>query len=147
MSKRVKIIIVAVVAVLLLSIGFTTLVSAQESQGEEADTTQETQEEGVCTCKGPFQNYISKVADILEIEEEELINACNQARQQTADEVMDRCLERAMGNECINEQEANQIREWWQNRPKEALQDMGQCARVHLRAAKCHRLIHCCPCE
>jgi len=145
MSKRVKIIILAVVAVLLLSIGFTTLVSAQEPLEEEINTAQESSEAD--TCKGPFQNYISDVADILEIEEEELINACNQARQQTVDEALEKWLDRAVEDECIDEQEASEIREWWQNRPKDALQDAGKCARLHIRAARCHRLMQCCPCQ
>lgn len=72
----------------------------------------------------PKDLIISKVAAILGIPEEQLSEAIEQARQELQAEVQERIQERqeerlqeAVENGTITEDEANQIREWWQNRP------------------------------
>lgn len=145
MSKRAKIITIALVLVLLLTIGLTSFALAQNSTDQGNNTSEE-----------PSQSYTDRVASILGIDEEQLIDACKQARQETADAWIDKCLQRAIDNGCINEQEANQVREWWQNRPQDSLEKLAKCARFHIRSEICqHRLLHhpklCpelgCPCE
>ena len=72
----------------------------------------------------PKDLVISKVAAILGISEEQLTAATEQAIQELQAEVQERIQERqeerlqeAVENGTITEDEANQIREWWQSRP------------------------------
>jgi hypothetical protein len=78
---------------------------------------------------------IAKVADILGISEEQLTAATEQARQELQAEMQERIQERqeerlqnAVENGVITEDEANQIREWWQSRPAalDKLRPIGQ---------------------
>jgi hypothetical protein len=72
----------------------------------------------------PKDLIIGKVAATLGISEEQLTAAIEEARQELQVEVQERIQERqeerlqeAVENGTITEDEANQIREWWQNRP------------------------------
>jgi len=72
----------------------------------------------------PKDLVIARAAEILGIPEEELIAATEQARLELQQEAQERIRERneerlqnAVDNGTITEEEANQIREWWQNRP------------------------------
>lgn len=67
---------------------------------------------------------ISKVADILGVTVEQLTAATDQAREELRAEAQERIRERneerlqnAVENGVITEDEANQIREWWESRP------------------------------
>lgn len=65
---------------------------------------------------------IGKVAEILEIPEEDLINALRQAQQEIGQEMREgafiTALERAVVDERITQEEADQIEAWWQQRPE-----------------------------
>ncbi|UCC60295.1 MAG: hypothetical protein JSV02_00275 [Dehalococcoidia bacterium] len=121
MSRRAKIITITIAMLLLITVGLTTFVLAQESAETEVDIAE-----------NPKQTFISKVANILGIEEEQLVNAFKQAHQEMKAEFFERCLQHALDNECINKQEADQIREWQQSMP-DVLQDCGQKMRLRLR--------------
>ncbi len=123
MSKRAKLITVVVAMLLLLTVGLTTFVLAQESPTEESDTTE-----------SPRQTFISRVASILGVEEEQLADALKQARQEMKEEAVDRCLQYALDNEYIDEQEASEIREWREN-IQDMLRDFGERMRLHLKDA------------
>jgi hypothetical protein len=73
----------------------------------------------------PRELVISKVAAALGISEEQLTAAIDQAQQELQAEVRAQIQERqeerlqnAVENGTITEDEANQIREWWQSRPE-----------------------------
>ena len=120
MSKRVKLFTIVVAMLLLLTVGLTTFVLAQESPEQEGDVTE-----------SPKQTFIGRVANILGVEEEQLVDAFKQAHQEMKEEVVERCLQYALDNEYIDEQEADQIREWRQNLP-DVLKDFGNRMRLHL---------------
>jgi len=72
----------------------------------------------------PRDAVISKVAEIMGISEEQLTAAIEQAREELRAEAQERMRERneerlqnAVDSGVITEEEANQIREWWQSRP------------------------------
>lgn len=113
MSKKVKVLISVVATILLLAVGTTTVVMAQE----EPESTPEIRANGL----------IARVADILDVPEEDLIDAFKQARQEIRQEIREkavlRAIERAVEKGLIDEDEAGQIIEWWEQRP-EAVQDM-----------------------
>ena len=72
----------------------------------------------------PRDIFISKVADILGLTEEQVADAIEQARQEMRDEVLGQCLDNAVENGLITEDEAAEIQEWWDNRPA-ALDKLG----------------------
>jgi len=104
-SKKVKILISLVVAILLLAMGGTATVMAQE---EESIPPPRTGGEGV----------LARVADILNIPQEELASAFNQARQEMRQETFHRFLNKAIGQGCLTQDEADPIINWWQQRPE-----------------------------
>lgn len=115
MSKKVKIIISALAVVLLLSLGATMTVMADE---EPAPST-----EAGC-------GLLARVADILEIDEEDLVNAFRQARQEMLEEQLQnreqariRALNRAVENGYITQEQADEILGWWNQRPAGAIQE------------------------
>ena len=72
----------------------------------------------------PKDLVIARAAEILGIPEAELTAATEQARLELQQEAQERIRERneerlqnAVDNGTITEEEGNQIREWWQNRP------------------------------
>lgn len=103
MSKKVKVLISVMVAVLLVVTG-ATVVMAQE----ESEPTPEIGAKGL----------LVRVADILDISPEELIDAFRQVRQEMTQEALIGALGRAVENECIAQEESTQIMEWWQQRPE-----------------------------
>lgn len=109
MRKHKKLLVIALAAILVLTIGLTTTAFAS-GQGN-GDTN-------------PVQTFISKVAGILGLGEEQVADAFDQARQEMRDEALEQRLQKAVENRCITEEEAAGIREWWQNRP-EALERFG----------------------
>ena len=106
MSKRVKVFISVLVVALLLTVGATATVMAE---GEEETTPPpETDAEGL----------LERVADILGIEEEDLINAFNQARQEIEAEAFTNRLNQAVKEGLITQEEADEIIEWWGQKPE-----------------------------
>lgn len=103
MSKRVKILISVAVAILLLAIGATAMVMAQEEP-----TPPESGAKGL----------LARVAEILGIPEEELVNAFKQAQQELREEAFTKFLDKAVEEGLITQEEADQIKEWWEQRPE-----------------------------
>lgn len=123
MRNYMKFGLIAIAALTALSVGLTAIVFADSP---EADTGSD---------GGPRQVFISKVAEILELDEEQVADAFIQARQEMREEFQQQRLQTAIEEGLITEAEAEQIQEWWQNRP-EALQNLGQ---FQLQNARCHR--------
>ena len=117
MSKKVKVLISVVAAVLLLTVGATTAVMAQE----EPEPTPEAGANGL----------LARVAEILDIPNENLESAFRQARQEMMqarqemrEEACIRSLDKAVEEGCITQEEANAIKEWWEQKPE--VMDSGQ---------------------
>lgn len=103
-QKRVKILVSALVVILLLAVGGTAMVLAQE----EPTPTPEAGAEGL----------LARVAEILDIPQEDLVNAFEQARQEMRQEAFIRALDKAIAEGYINQEEADEIKEWWQQKPE-----------------------------
>jgi len=63
-------------------------------------------------------NLLARVAENLGIAEVELANAFEQAQQEMRDEAFTRYLDKAVEDGLITQQEANEIEEWWVQRPE-----------------------------
>lgn len=114
MSKKMKVLVAVLAAILLLSVGGTAMVIAQE---EEPTPTPEAGANGL----------LARVADILGISQEELGNAFRQAQQEMRQETFLRFLDKAVAQERITQAEADEFLEWWEQRPE-------TCDRLLLRA-------------
>ena len=110
MSKRIKIVISALVVALLLTMGVTMTVMANDGEPEEETTSLE-----VGMRAG---GLLTRVAGILEIDEEDLVAAFNQARQEMRDEAFEGFLDKAVEQGRITSEEAGEIGEWWGQRPE-----------------------------
>ena len=125
MSKRVKVLISVLVAILLLAGGTTAAVMAQE---EEPAATPEVGAKGL----------LARVAEILDIPEEDLVNAFKQAQQEMKEEALIRSLDTAVENGLITQQEADEIKEWWEQKPE--VIDRSLCQRARGFPALRHHL-------
>ncbi|MEE9583760.1 MAG: hypothetical protein V3W01_03785, partial [Dehalococcoidales bacterium] len=101
MSQRVKVLISALVVALLITAGATVAVMAQEEPPPPES-----------------QGLLSRVAGILGIPEDELVNAFKQARQEMQAEALDRALDRAVEEGLITPDEAVEIKQWQEQRPE-----------------------------
>ncbi len=137
MPKKMRVIISVLVAVLLLTVGGTAVVMADD--GSTA-TENETNRRGL----------LASVAEILNIPQEDLVNAFEQARQETREECqemrqerqeirqqvrqgkVEKDLNKAFEKGLITQDETNQIKEWWQEKP-EALDRLSP--RAHISPA------------
>lgn len=124
MTKYMKFGLIAIAALTALSVGLTAVSFADSP---EADTSSD---------GGLRQVFISKVAGILGLEEEQVASAFIQARQEMREEFQQQRLQSAIDEGLITEAEAEQIQEWWDSRPQ-ALQTMSQ---FHLRNTMCHQM-------
>lgn len=61
---------------------------------------------------------LARVAGILGISEETLKNAIQQAQQEIQDDAFLKMLEKAVAKGTVTQDEADQIKEWWQARPE-----------------------------
>jgi len=111
MSKKVKVLISVLVAALLLTLGGVTMVMAE---GEE-----ETTPSPEASAKG----LLKRVADILEIDEEDLIDAFKQAQQEMRGETFIRALDKAVEEGYITRKQADEIIKWWELRPDDAIRE------------------------
>ncbi len=105
MSKRFKVLASVLVAVLLLAVAGTAMVMAQED--EPAPTPQ-----------AGANGLLARVAEILDIPEEELVDAFKQVRQEMREEAFIKSLDRAVEQGRITQDEANEIIEWWKQKPE-----------------------------
>ena len=115
MSKRMKVIISALVVALLLTVGTTATVMAQE--------------EPTPTPPVEAKKPLARVAEILGIPTEDLGNAFRQAHQEMRGEAFIKALDKAVERELISEEEAEEIKEWWEQKP-EALNRLALRART-----------------
>ncbi len=101
MSKKMKVLIAVIAAVLVLTVVGTATVLADEppkpATGHNA--------------------LFAKVAQLLGITQEQLTNVFNTARQQLRQEAITNALTRAVTNNVITQAEADQITGWWGQRP------------------------------
>ncbi len=74
-------------------------------------------DEPLDTPPNPIESVISRVADKLGIDQEELEIAFQEAVQEERAERMDNHLDRLVENGKITEEEAEQYQEWWQDKP------------------------------
>ena len=111
MSKKVKILISALVVAVLLTTGATATVMAQEE--EETVPATETSEEGL----------LDRVADILGIDKQDLVNAFEQARQEMWDEAFINRVNQAAAEGLITQEQADEIIKWWEQRPDDAIRE------------------------
>jgi len=106
MSKKVKVLISVLVVALLLTVGATATVMAE---GEEETTPPpEVSENGL----------LDRVADILGIDQEDLINAFKQAQQEMRGEAFISRLNQAVEEGYITQGQADEIRNWWGLKPE-----------------------------
>lgn len=111
MSKKVKVLISMLVVALLLTVGATATVMAE---GEE-----ETTPPPGANAKG----LLERVADILEIDKEDLIDAFKQAQQEMRGEAFISRLNKAVEEGRITQEQADEIIEWWEQRPDDAIRE------------------------
>jgi len=104
MSKRIKVLVSVLVAILLLAVAATATVMAQEEPTPPPEVG----------AKG----LLARVAEILDIPEEDLVNAFNQARQEMRQEAFIRALDKAVEEGRITQEEASEIKEWWEQKPE-----------------------------
>lgn len=65
-----------------------------------------------------IKKVFTRVAEILGIEEQKLIDAFTQARKELAAEAFQPRLDKLVEQGRLTEEQANQIREWWEKRPE-----------------------------
>lgn len=111
MSKKVKVLISILVAPLLLTMGGVTMVMAE---GEEETTPPP---------EASKQDLLERVADILEIDQEALVNAFKQAQQEMKDEAFINRLNQAVAEGRITQEQADEIIGWWELRPDDAIRE------------------------
>ena len=110
MSKKVKVLISVLVATLLLTVGATATVMAEG----EAETTP--------LPEASENALLARVADILGIDEEDLINAFEQARQEMCEDAFTSHINQAVEEGLITQDQADEILEWWLQRPDDAIE-------------------------
>ncbi len=110
MSKKVKVLTSVLVAVVLLAAAGTTVVMAADepSPSAEASTANITSR----------NSLLARVAEKLGVIEEQLVTAFREAQQEMRGEAFTRALDRAVEKGRITEEEAGEIKEWWEQRPE-----------------------------
>jgi len=128
MSKKMKVLIAVLVAILTLTVSGAVAVLAQEDEEVELDEEEllgelnEIMPRAKMFVSTESSELLSRVAEILGISEEELSGAFAQARQEMTaercEEAFYEFLERAVEEGLITEEEAEEIEEWWEQRPE-----------------------------
>ncbi|MDD4877069.1 MAG: hypothetical protein PHQ86_08095 [Dehalococcoidales bacterium] len=112
MSKKIKVIVSILLAAILLTAGTTITVLAEDTE-EETTPPKETSKNIV----------LDRVAEILNIDKEDLVDAFNQACQEMKEAAFINLLEQAVTAEIITQEQADEILEWWEQRPNDALRE------------------------
>jgi hypothetical protein len=129
MSKRMKALIAALVAILTLTVSGTVAVLAQDDDEAELDEEQPIEKLDeiaprlrLFMASAEPDELLSKVADILGMPEDELREAFKEARQEIIAERQEKAfqefLDRMLEEGLINDDEAAEIEEWWQDKPE-----------------------------
>ena len=113
MSKRFKVLASVLVAVLLLTVaGTATMVMDEEEEEEQEQPALQVEANGL----------LVRVAEILGIPEEDLVGAFEQARQEmmeeSIEEVFNQALAKAVEEGLLTQEEADEIKEWWEQKPE-----------------------------
>ncbi len=111
MSKKVKVLISILVAALLLTMGGVTMVMAE---GEEETTP---------PLEARAKGLLERVADILGIDQETLIDAFKQAQQEMKEEAFINRLNQAVAEGRITQEQADEIIKWWEQRPDDEIRE------------------------
>lgn len=108
MSKKMKVLVSVLVAILVLTVGGTAIALAQEEE-EPAPPVE-------------ANGLLARVAELLAIPEEDLIDAFNQARQELRqerwEETSNQALDKAVEEGLLTPEEADEIRGWWEQKPE-----------------------------
>jgi len=129
MSKKMKILIAVLVAILTLTVSGAMAVLAQdddETEFDEEELIEETNEPmpglRMFAAALASDKLLSRMSDILGISEEELSDAFTQAKQEMmaerCEEAFYEFLDRAVAEELLTEGEAQDIKEWWEQKPE-----------------------------
>lgn len=105
MSKRMKGLIAVLVAVLALTVGGVTTVLAQEEPPTPA-------------LNELHESFLVKVADNLGVSVDELEAAITAARQEMKEEALTSRLDKAVEEGRLTQDEADAIKEWWEQKPE-----------------------------
>lgn len=120
MSKKMKVLVSVLVAIILLTVGGTTIALAQDEEELEEDELAE-EVEGILPDE-ESDSLLARVAGILGISEEELREAFRQAgeeaREERFDEALYSMLDKAVEEGLLSDDEAQEIKEWWEERPE-----------------------------
>jgi hypothetical protein len=127
MSKKLKVLIAVLVAILTLTISGTVAVLAQEDEEPEEEALIEELEELIprgrlfMSTMEPGE-LLSRVADKLGISEEELRDALEEAKEdimaERGEQAFNELLDRAVEEGLITEKEATEIADWWEQKPE-----------------------------
>ncbi len=113
MSRKMKVIVSVVVAVLLLTVGGTATVMAQDKPVPTPEPSTK-----IFMVTANTTGLLARVAEILDIPEDDLVNAFNQARQEMREEAYLSFLDKAVAEGLLTQEEADEIEEWWQQKPE-----------------------------
>jgi hypothetical protein len=119
MSKKMRVILSVLAAVMVLTLGGAAAVLAQEGDGTLPDEAT-VDRAGFRLLMGN-DGLLAKVAGILDISEEDLKEAFQQAREEMMqakwEDAFQQALMRALEAGLITQEEAEEIREWWTQKP------------------------------
>jgi len=129
MSKKMKVLIAVLVAILTLTVSGAMAVLAQDDDEPEPDEEELIEELDeivprvrLFMASAGSGELLSRVAEILDIPEEALRDAFEEAKQEIADERGEQAfyefLDRAVAEGLITDGEAEDIREWWEQKPE-----------------------------
>ena len=114
MSKKVKVLVSVLVAVVLLTVGGAATVVAQN----DGPTPIPEPSTKTLMVTANTTGLLARVALILEIPEEDLTSAFKQAQLEMKQEAFIRFLDKAVEKGRITQGEANEIKGWWGQRPE-----------------------------
>ncbi len=134
MSRKMRVLLSALAALMVLSIGGAAAVLAQEDEsalpgeGPASEAAENSAQMNRVLplvqqflARGEDEGVLSRVAGILGIPEEDLREAVAQARQEMAaerwEEAFSRAVARALEEDLITQEEADELLEWWAQKP------------------------------
>ena len=107
MSNKVKVLISVLAAVVMLAVSSTAIVMAQEEPTQEESAPQ-----------AGKAGILARVAEILDIPEEDLVSAFKQAQEEIRQEVCINAPGKAMGKKLITEEKATALKQWQAQKPE-----------------------------